>query len=361
VEVVGRVALVAFGVALVVVVLDAAVRTFVLPRAAPVRLTRAIARVNTRVFRLIGRPAHSYERRDKVMALYGPVTLLTIPAVSLVLVLIAFTSIFVGVDDVSWSTAYRYSGSALFTLGFSTANDERVITVVYVEAAIGVGVLALLISYLPTIYAAFSKREVAVTRLSVRAGTPPTPTELLVRAHRSGFLNRLDDLFEEWELWFVELEETHTSLVILNFFRSPNPDRSWVTAAGAILDTAAVRLAVLDAAWTPSAAVCLRAGFMSLRSVADYFSVPYDRNPAPDDPISIDRSEFDELYAGLAAAGLPVVADRDRAWRDFAGWRVNYDAVLLALANLTMAPYAPWVSDRSPVIAAGPLGSSGRR
>lgn len=69
--------------------------------------------------------------------------------------------------------------------------------------------------------------------------------------------------------------------------------------------------------------------------------------PQPTDPISITKEEFDGVYAQLADAGVPVVADREQAWRDYAGWRVNYDAPLLALARLTMAPYAPWVSDRS--------------
>ncbi len=352
VEIVVRVGLVAVGIAVVVWVLDAAIRTFVLPRGSAVRLTRWIATVNTRVFRMIGREAHSYERRDKVMALYGPITLLTLPAVWLAMILVAFAAIFVGVDDVAVGTATRYSGSALFTLGFMTSETNPAVAVVFVESAIGLALLALLISYLPTIYSSFSKREVAVTRLSVRAGTPPTAAELLLRAHRAQFSDRLDELFEEWEVWFVELEETHTSLVILNFFRSPNPDRSWVTAAGAVLDTAALRLAAIESAWSASAAVCIRSGFTSLRAIANYFGVEHNPEPQPDDPISITRAEFDEVLDEFTAEGMRVVQDRDQAWRDFQGWRVNYDTVLLALANLTMAPYAPWSSDRSPVIVA---------
>jgi hypothetical protein len=314
-----------------------------------VRLTRWIARINTKVFGLVARPAHSYERRDKVMALYGPITLLTLPAAWLAMILGAFTLIYYAVDDVPIGTAIRYSGSALFTLGFMTSQETDAVAVVFVEAAIGLALLALLISYLPTIYAAFSKREVAVTRLSVRAGTPPTPGELLERAQRAGFAHRLDDLFEEWELWFVELEETHTSLVILNFFRSPNPDRSWVTAAGAILDAASIRMAAVDEPFSPSGGLCIRAGFTSLRAIGSYFGIGFDPDPSPDDPISVDRAEFDEVLDRLAAAGVPLKPDRDQAWRDFSGWRVNYDHVLIALAGMTMAPYAPWVSDRTPI------------
>ncbi len=349
-DVVLRSGLVVVGVVIVVWVLDAAVRTFVLPRAAPVRLTRWIAMVNTRIFRLIGRDAHSYERRDKVMAMYGPITLLTLPAVWLAMILGAFVPIYYAIDDVSVGTALRYSGSALFTLGFMTSEETDAVAVVFVEAAIGLALLALLISYLPTIYSAFSKREVAVTRLSVRAGTPPTPGELIERAQRAGFMHRLDEMFEEWEVWFVELEETHTSLVILNFFRSPNPDRSWVTAAGAVLDTAAIRMSAIDLPFTPSGGLCIRAGFTALRAVGDFFRIDYNPDPAPDAPIALTRAEFDATLDRLALAGVPLVADRDAAWRAFAGWRVNYEAVLLRLAEITMAPYAPWTSDRSPVI-----------
>src|SRR5262249_17290317 len=120
------------------------------------------------------------------------------------------------------------------------------------------------------------------------------------------------------------------------------------TASGAILDTAALRLALLDIPWTPDAATCIRAGYLALRAIADNFQIPYDPDPKPDDPISITKTEFLEGYDHIAEAGVPVKEDREQAWRDFAGWRVTYDTVLLTLAGLVMAPYAPWSSDRSP-------------
>jgi len=91
----------------------------------------------------------------------------------------------------------------------------------------------------------------------------------------------------------------------------------------------------------------VRAGYLALRAIGDFYGVPYDPDPAPTDPISIARDEFEDAYAELASAGVPLRPDREQAWRDFAGWRVNYDTVLLALAALTVAPYAPWSSDRS--------------
>ena len=95
--------------------------------------------------------------------------------------------------------------------------------------------------------------------------------------------------------------------------------------------------------------MCIRSGYLALREVAGFFGYDYDDSPAPDDPISVTRDEFDEVCTALIEAGVPVHADHDQAWRDFAGWRVNYDRVLITLAGFVMAPYAPWVSDRSPI------------
>ena len=97
----------------------------------------------------------------------------------------------------------------------------------------------------------------------------------------------------------------------------------------------------------PRAEVCVRSGYLALRRIADFFGIPYDPDPDPSDAITVARDEFDEAYDRLVLAGIPVTDDRDQAWRDFVGWRVNYDRVLITLAALVMAPYAPWSSDRS--------------
>ena len=105
-------------------------------------------------------------------------------------------------------------------------------------------------------------------------------------------------------------------------------------------------LSSVDVPWRPGAALYLRAGFLCLREVADQFLLPYDPDPAPDDPISVTRDEFDQSWDEMAAAGVPMKADRDQAWADFRGWRVNYDQPLLGLCALVEPPPAPWSSDR---------------
>jgi hypothetical protein len=340
---------IAIGVLGILIVIDAAVRTFVVPRGSIVRLTIATFQVLRLGFNVVLHTRRTYESRDRLMALYAPVALLAAPVVFLIIVFFAYAFIYTGLENHGWRDAIVTSGSSLLTLGFERPPDMPDTLFAFSEALVGLSLLALVISYLPVIYGAFSRREVAVTDLSIRAGNPPTPLEFLTRAHLTGFLYDMDDFWATWMMWFTEVQETHTSYGALPLFRSPNPNRSWVIASGAVLDTASIRMAALDMPWTPQAPLMIRSGFMALREIAGFYGFDYDDDPEPDDPISITREEFDDLCNKLAARGVPVKEDRDQAWADFAGWRVNYDAVLLSIAGFVSAPYAPWVSDRSPV------------
>lgn len=350
-----RIVAVAAGLAIVVATLASAVKTVVVPRGYVTRLTRRHFVLWRSVFGLFARPERSYEDRDRVMAHYAPVALVTLPAVWVTGVTLGFAGIFWGLGRHSVSEAFVTSGSSLFTLGFLRPPGTGEIILTFVEAGIGLGLVSLMISYLPTIYGAFSRREALVGLLEVRAGLPPSPAELLTRYQRIGWLDRIDeDVFEKWELWFMDVEESHTSQPSLVFFRSPHPERSWITAAGCVLDTAAIVASTIDRPRDARTDVMLRTGFFALRRVADYFGIGHDADPAPDAPISISRREFDLLCTELTAVGIPLKADREQAWRDFAGWRVNYDAVLLALCGLVMAPPAKWSSDRVPEAAKAP-------
>jgi hypothetical protein len=337
----------ALGFALLVLVVDSALRTFVLPRAAAPIITRTVFVGLRVVFNRLARLAKTYDGRDRVMALYGPVGLVILPLVWLFMMIIAFSAFFHALGVQGYQRAFEMSGSSIFTLGFVRPPDFPTVTLAFIEAATGLALLALLIAYLPTIYGAFSRREVLVAQLAVRAGEPPSGVNVLVRAQGMDRFSLLTDLWVSWQQWFAETEETHTSLGVLSFFRSPVGKRSWVTAAGAVLDGAALRQSVVDIPADPEASMCIRSGFFALRAVADYFGIGFDPDPLPTDPISIAEDEFQDAYDQLVAAGVPVRVDRERAWRDFQGWRVNYDRVLIALAGLVMAPYAPWSSDRS--------------
>lgn len=324
-----------------------AVRTFVLPRGQAVFLTRLTFHVVRWFFDVRVRFASTYEERDAIMALFAPLAILSMPLVWLIIIIFSYTAMFWAIGSGSLEDAFELSGSSLLTIGFAHVATVPATILALTEAAISLVLLSLLVSYIPAMYGAFSHRETAVSLLEVRAGSPPSAVVMLKRYVALQGLDAIGEVWRTWELWFAELTETHTSLAPLSFFRSPDPHNSWVTASGAILDAASLTASTLDVPRDVQVDLCLRAGFIALQRIAALLGASFNQDPAPTDPISITRAEFDEACATLAEAGVPLRSDRDQAWRDFAGWRVNYDAPLILLAAMTRAPMAPWSSDRS--------------
>ena len=152
------------------------------------------------------------------------------------------------------------SGSSLLTLGFREPGVAGGDGLAFIEAAIGLALVALLISYLPTIYSAFSRRELLVSLLEVRADSPPSPVVMITRMHRVSGLDVMHEMYEKWENWFAELEETHSSLPVLVFYRSQQHDKSWVNAAGAMMDAAALMRSAVAVPPDVQADLMIRAG-----------------------------------------------------------------------------------------------------
>jgi hypothetical protein len=235
------------GVGLVAWTLFSAVRTIVLPRSAPDQLTRfAFVGVRRILLALPLRWARTYEQTDGILAFYAPIGLLALLFTWLAMVLAGYTGMFWAISMPSWFEAFRESGSSLLTLGFAPIQGLGASLLAFSEAAIGLTMVALLIAYLPSIYAAFQRREAAVTLLEVRAGQPPSAVEMIARFHRIHGLDRLSEQWQTWEVWFADVEESHTSLAPLVFLRSPDPWKSWVTSAGAVLDAASLTRSVVD-------------------------------------------------------------------------------------------------------------------
>lgn len=339
------------GLFVVVYTVNSAVRTFVVPRGYGDRITRFVFRRIRRMFNFRMRWVTTYEQRDSIMALFAPTALMTLLPMWYFLILIGYTAMFWATGVEPLKQAFILSGSSLYTLGFARDDEILHIILTYTEATIGLLLVALLIAYLPTMYTAFSTREKQVNLLSVRAGEPPSALEMIIRLHRIRFFedkNEINAFLRGWEEWFAEIEESHTSLAALTFFRSPQPHQSWLTSTGAVLDFAALMASTVDYPYDVQYGLTLRAGYLCLQRVSDFFRIPYNPKPIfPKQHISITREEYEEVCDQLAAAGIQLKPDRDQTWRDFAGWRVNYDQVLIALCLLTMAPYAMWSSDRS--------------
>ncbi|HKY53805.1 MAG TPA: hypothetical protein VJM08_05825 [Anaerolineales bacterium] len=344
------------GIIIIIFTLSSALSTFVLPRSARSQLNRLVFGVLRRIFDFFIHFAKSYNRRDAIMAYYAPVALMFLLPTWYLLIWVGYAAIYwaVGIGDLF--EVFRLSGSSLLTLGFEISKTPLVTVLAFSEAMIGLMLVGLLIAYLPTMYAAFARREQVVNMLEVRAGSPPSALEMLLRFNRIHGLEKLSDYWKTWEAWFADVEESHTTLPALIFFRSPRPENSWVTAAGTVLDAAAITLSAVEIPYEASAALCIRAGYLTLRRIANYFDIPNPQDPHyPDNPICVEREEFEDVLNQLAIAGLPIKADRDQAWRDFAGWRVNYDRALILICGLVMAPHAVWSSDRAPHLKLPPL------
>jgi hypothetical protein len=324
--------------------ITSAIKTFVVPRNVPSRLTRLVFVGIRRLIDLRLRWEHTFEAKDRILAFYAPISLLALLPTWYALVFLGYLLMFWGSGTITWYEAFRESGSSLFTLGFSTPDGFIPLILSYSEAIIGLILVALLIAYLPTMYSAFKQRETAVTLLEVRAGDPPTAIEMIKRFQRLHGLDSLKEQWKTWESWFADIEESHTSLAALVFFRSPQPTHSWINAAGTVLDAASLTLSSIDIPFDPMAALCIRAGYISLRRIADTFHISYKENVTWQDPISISRVEFEAALSELAMAGVPVKADHEQAWRDFAGWRANYDTALVALTRIVNAPASHWMN-----------------
>ncbi len=336
------------GLLIVAWTLFSAVRSIVLPRGMPDSLTRTVFVLTWQVFRFRLRWTSSYLQQDRIAAYFAPFALLMLLPTWYSLVLIGFTGIYWSLGAGPAPDAFALSGSSMLTLGFKSSTNLVIDVFMFIQATIGLLLIAMLIAYLPTMYAAFSRREEAVNLLEVRAGNPPSAVEMISRFNRIHGLEQLSEFWPRWETWFANLEESHTSLPGLVFFRSSRPEHSWINAAGAVLDGAALSLSTVDIPSDPGAALCIRAGYLALRNICEYLNLSYSTDPIyPKHPISITRQEYDNAVLLLEREGVPIKPDREQAWLDFAGWRVNYDETLLNLAGITLPPYAPWSSDRA--------------
>jgi hypothetical protein len=331
----------------VLVVLSSAVRSVVLPRPFPARVARvaflavrlpigALARLEDRR----GRARH----REDLLSLQGPLGILAQLTTWTLLVAAGFTAVlwaverrpasFAGVRD-----AARESGSSLSTLGIVHPAHVAGEFVAFAEAGVGLVLLALVVTYLPTIYGAFSRREALVAKLAVRAGAPPTPTALLRRSWELGRFDRLEEVWHSWQDWFIDIGESHTSFPQLTFFRSSRPDTSWVTSAETILDGVALMRHAIDVVPDSRSELTLRAGISALELVGEFLGIP----PASGDGLLLDQEVFRDALCELADAGIPIVGDRERAWQAFVEERHRYESLLFTIAGLADAVPTVWL------------------
>ncbi|GAC1331429.1 MAG: hypothetical protein NVSMB22_23470 [Chloroflexota bacterium] len=335
------------GIALVLINYGSMIATLVVPRSISSRIAYATWRVVLKGFRLSLKHLSTYEAKDRVLAFLSSVAVLAILATWLVLFFAGYALILWPLVNGDLSEAMRISGSSILTLGIASSSYGPAVFVTFLAAGTGLVSVALLIGYLPTIYGAYNRRETLVTLLQSRVGEPAWGPELLAREALIGNLETLDPLYAEWERLAADIAESHVNYPWLIFFRSPHPLRSWITSLLALMDSAALYLAVAPSRSPRAARAFLRMSFTALRGLADMLAIPYDPDPLPDAEILLS---YDDYLAGIALmqqAGFPMERSPEEAWPHFRGWRVNYEAITYALADIVVVVPTLWSGPRT--------------
>ncbi|HXG94984.1 MAG TPA: potassium channel family protein [Blastocatellia bacterium] len=337
-----------FGVALIAIVLLEAFEAIVLPRRVTRRfwLTKLFYRFTWEPWAWMARKIVSARRRENYLGVYGPLSLL-------VLLAIWAAGLVFGFAMLHWSRGSRLnitegaagfgdylylSGTTFFTLGFGDVVplDQTGRALAVLEAGMGFAFLALIIGYLPVIYQGFSRREVNISLLDARAGSPPTSTELL-RRHRDN-MQELERLLRDWERWSADLMESHLSYPVLCYYRSQHNNQSWIAALTAILDTCALVMVGVEGAPARQARLTFA---MARHAVVDLSQI-FNTEPRPPSPDRLTADDFLRLRAALARCNVKL-SDGAEAEQKLAELRAMYEPYVYSLADYLFMPIPRWL------------------
>ncbi len=337
------------GVVLIVTVLWETFETIVLPRRVTrqFRLTRLFYRITWTFWTSLANLRSTNRKRDAVFSFYGPLSLLFLFATWAVGLVLGFALVHYGANSQFTGTSLpsRFgndlymSGTTLFTLGLGDLTPAtslaRFITVL--EAGIGFGFLALVIGYLPVLYQSFSRREVTISLLDARAGTPPTAFELFRRHAEPEGQEAMAEILHDWEQWAADLMESHLSYPVLAYYRSQHDNQSWLGSLTAVLDACALARAGLEGVCEYQARMTFAIARHALVDLSQIFSARpaeqglYDRMPP---------EELASLRQGLQEIGFPLSDDGVAKLDEI---RRQYEPYAISLALYLRIDLPPWV------------------
>ncbi|MGH9710626.1 MAG: potassium channel family protein, partial [Candidatus Acidiferrales bacterium] len=293
-------------------------------------------------------------RRESFLSYFGPLSLLALFVVWAAALIFAFALLHFGAGSAinspiapmghpGFRTDFYLSGTTFFTLGLGDVTPRtelaRVITVM--EAGIGFGFLAVVISYLPVLYGAFSRREVNISLLDARAGSPPTAAELLRRHTQPQSVAALEQYLHDWETWAAELMESHLSYPVLCYFRSQHNNQSWLAALTTILDVAALLIAYGKGALRWQAKLTFAISRHAVVDLAQVLNCP----PKNSSGERLPAAELRKLHTLLIAANLSECCAEERAEDDqrLGDLRRMYEPYVAALSARLLMPVGAWV------------------
>jgi hypothetical protein len=338
------------GIAIILTVLLDAFETVVLPRRVQryFKLTAWFYRHTWIPWSALARRIRSASRRESFLGYFGPLSLILLLVVWAAGLILGFALLQYGIgkhvrmtsESMGFGILLYHSGETFFTLGYGDvvpdSNAARALAVT--EAGMGFGFLAVVIGYLPTIYSAFSRREVEISLLDARAGSPPTAAELLMRFATRSQQTTLDEILREWERWSAEVLESHLSYPVLSFFRSQHNNQSWLGALITILDASALLIAGIEGIRSEQAKVTFAMARHAVVDLAQVLTARYD----PYFPNRLPPAELANLRRALAAHNLHLREGRD--WEQkLTDLRALYEPYAQSMGRGLAITLPPWI------------------
>lgn len=341
------------GILCLFTVLFDAFQTIILPRRATgrFRITNLFYKFTWRPWVFFVGRLRSPRVRETAFSYYGPMSLILLLVVWASAMVVGFALIFFalgspfndGTQQPGLRSDLYVSGTTIFTLGLGdvTPRSPWARELIILEAGTGLGFLAVVMGYFPVLYSAFSRREVTISLLDARAGSPPTAAELMRRHSYEGAEQALSLLLSEWERWSAELMESHISYPLLCYFRSQHNNQSWISALTSILDTSALLIAGVKGHDARQAQLTFAMARHAMVDLAQIFSLA----PLSNGPDRLPQDRYKQLHDFLCQAGVSVCTDAHSADR-LRDMRALYEGYATALSNYLRMPLPPWISDQ---------------
>ncbi len=337
----------ALGLLLLALALWDLFETVVVPRPTPgwFRIGRYLVRSAWRGLRTLrnGRPGRSY---DRILGLFAPAATVALLAAWLATLIVGYGLILYALRDElqpvpdDLGSALYFAASSVLTLGYgdivAVGMPARVIVIT--AAVSGLGTVALVVTFLFSLYGSYQRREIQVVSLQAAAGAPPSAVALLETYAQLHLVERLPDLFMDWQRWAVEVLDSHVAYPLLGFFRSSHDNLSWISALGTVLDASSLVLTTIAGVQRGEAKLFKRVG---THLVEDISNLGFGTGG----PTTLDRSAFDAACDRLEAAGY-VLEPRDIAWPAFEAGRATYAPRLEAMASYWATPATQWLGDQ---------------
>jgi len=343
------------GIACISIALLDAFQAVVSPRRATgrFRITRIFYSATWMPWSYLASRIRHPRKRETALSFYGPLSLLLLIVIWATGILCGFGLLYFSLHsplrDPMFTRSNFYSdlylsGTTLFTLGIGDLVPQTAAArvLIVLESGMGLGFLAMVISYFPVLYQAFSRREVSISLLDARAGTPPTAAELMKRHSFKGGSEALNVLLVEWERWSAELLESHISYPLLCYFRSQHTNQSWISALTAVLDVCALMIAGVQDHAARQAQLTFAIARHAMVDIAQIFSLP----PVLNGEDRLPPERFDQLYALLCESGIRVCRDADSMER-LKKIRLLYEGYAEALSRYLCMPLPPWIPEQT--------------